>query len=108
MTAKHPIHTLRIIGLVEGISFLILLGIAMPLKYAAGMPSAVRIVGSIHGLLFVAFGFALLRAAWLAQWSIGRMALVFGSGFLPFGPWLIEKRLRAYAMEFDTAARLKP
>jgi hypothetical protein len=46
---------LRKISLAEGISYLLLLGIAMPLKYWAGLPLAVKIVGSIHGALFVVF-----------------------------------------------------
>ena len=45
---------LRLLGVVEGTSTLILFGIAMPLKYLAGMPMAVTVVGSIHGALFVA------------------------------------------------------
>ena len=47
---------LRAVGMVEAVSFLLLLGVAMPLKYFAGMPLAVKIAGWIHGLLFIAFG----------------------------------------------------
>ena len=53
---------LRLVALLEGSSFLVLLFIAMPLKYLADQPLAVRIVGSIHGLLFVIFMAALFRA----------------------------------------------
>ena len=59
---------LRKISLAEGISYLLLLGIAMPLKYWAGLPLAVKIVGSIHGALFVVFCAALLRALVAARW----------------------------------------
>ena len=48
------IRALRRVAFVEGVSTLVLFGIAMPLKYLAGLPLAVRIVGSIHGFLFVA------------------------------------------------------
>ncbi|HET7817818.1 MAG TPA: DUF3817 domain-containing protein, partial [Bacteroidia bacterium] len=51
------------VGLAEGLSFIILLAIAMPLKYFAGIPAAVRIVGMLHGLLFIAFCITLLHAA---------------------------------------------
>lgn len=50
-----PIGRLRLVGFLEGMSYLILLGIAMPLKYLADMPIAVRIVGSLHGGLFILF-----------------------------------------------------
>ena len=56
------IAQLRRIGYAEAISFLVLLGVAMPLKYLAGMPMAVKVVGWIHGVLFVAYCFALRRA----------------------------------------------
>ncbi|HTO03360.1 MAG TPA: DUF3817 domain-containing protein, partial [Opitutus sp.] len=49
---KTPLSRLRFIGWWEGVSFLVLLGIAMPLKYLAGEPAAVRVVGMAHGILF--------------------------------------------------------
>ena len=49
------IRTLRILGNVEGVSYLLLLGVAMPLKYAFGLPLAVKIVGMAHGVLFLAY-----------------------------------------------------
>ena len=51
--SSSVIRQLRIIGLIEGVSFLVLLGIAMPLKYLAGMPRAVSAVGMAHGVLFI-------------------------------------------------------
>jgi len=52
---KTSIGRLRTIALIEGISFIVLLGIAMPLKYLAGMPQAVTFAGWLHGMLFIAF-----------------------------------------------------
>ena len=46
----------------EAASFLLLLGVAMPMKYMMDMPLAVRIVGMIHGVLFIAFCVALVMA----------------------------------------------
>ena len=92
------IQILRIIGIIEGISYVSLLFVAMPLKYMAGMPEAVRIVGSIHGGLFVAFAFALIAATLRNRWPIFRSALVFGSSLIPFGPIFIDPTLR-HAME---------
>ena len=53
---------LRLLGFLEGASFLILLGGAMPLKYAAGMPGAVRIVGMAHGVFFIGYCIAIVLA----------------------------------------------
>jgi integral membrane protein len=74
----------------EGLSFLVLLLVAMPLKYLAGWPTAVKYVGWIHGLLFVVFCASLLSAARAERWSIFRLTVAFVSGFVPFGPWLLE------------------
>lgn len=104
----NPIPFLRKIALAEGVSFLVLLGIAMPLKYFAGYPMAVLVAGSIHGLLFVIFCFALLRAMTAARWSLGRAASVFVASLLPFGPFLFDKKLRGWEAEFEQARLGKP
>ena len=62
------LRQLRLVALLEGTSFLVLLFVAMPLKYLAGLPLAVRIVGSLHGLLFLMFLAALLRAGSQRGW----------------------------------------
>lgn len=85
---------LRAIGWAEGISFLLLLGVAMPLKYLAGKPIAVRIAGLIHGALFVVFCAALLNAHLRGRWPLGRSAGIFVSALIPFGPFLMDRRLR--------------
>ncbi len=84
----------RAAGIVEGISFLILVGIAMPLKYFAGMPGAVKIVGWVHGLLFMAFVVLLLIAHGEKRWPLSFTGLVFVAALVPFGPFLIDRRLR--------------
>lgn len=103
---KNCVRFLRIVGLIEGVSFLVLLGVAMPLKYLAGIPQAVKIVGWAHGALFIVFGFALLRAWISARWSIGRVALVFIAALVPFGPFLIDRRMRAYEASEATRAKV--
>lgn len=89
-----PIGRVRLIGMIEGVSFVLLLGIAMPLKYLADMPMAVRIVGMAHGVLFLAFCAALAHAWATVEWPLKRGAMVFLAALVPFGPFLIDGRLR--------------
>ena len=97
---KHPVSFLRIISLTEGVSFLLLLGVAMPLKYFAGLPMAVKLAGWIHGVLFIVFGLALLQTMVVARWPMLRGAAVFVAALLPFGPFVMDRRIRAYEAEF--------
>jgi integral membrane protein len=91
---SSAIRQLRIIGLCEGASFLVLLGIAMPLKYLAGMPGAVRAVGMAHGVLFVLYVAALVHVQLTAQWRLKRSLALFVAAILPLGPFLAERWLR--------------
>lgn len=83
----------RTVGIVEGISWLVLLFVAMPLKYGFGFPLAVRVVGSAHGALFVAFcavlAFAHLRNGW--PWL--RSFRWFVAALLPFGFFFVDREL---------------
>lgn len=100
MPARNSISFLRTIALIEGVSFLLLLFVAMPLKYFAGVPLAVTLVGWAHGVLFVIFCVALLRVLLVAKWSIGRAAGIFIAALLPFGPFMMDRRMLAYEKEF--------
>jgi integral membrane protein len=97
---KSPIPILRLTGQIEAVSFLVLLCVAMPLKYFGGMPAAVKVVGWIHGILFITFSLALLRTMLIARWGIDRGALVFVAALLPFGPFVVDRRILAYDEEF--------
>src|SRR5688500_19571853 len=89
---------LRVIGWGEGISFLLLLGVAMPLKYFAGWPHAVRVIGMAHGVLFLLYVFAAIQAALEHDWTWKRTALVLLASILPAGPFVVDARiLRAEA-----------
>lgn len=86
-------RSLRQLAIVEGVSTLLLFGVAMPLKYFAGMPIAVTIVGSIHGFLFLALVLMLLIAMWKVPISRGLAAAGVVAAILPGGPFLLERRL---------------
>ena len=89
-----PLGRLRAIGLLEGLSFLVLLGIAMPLKYLAGKPMAVSVVGMAHGVLFVLYVLA-VGHVWLARrWPVEKAMLAVMAAVVPFGPFLLDGRLK--------------
>jgi len=94
VTDKYLFGRLRAIGMLEGISYLLLLGVAMPLKYMAGKPEAVAVVGMAHGVLFVLYCFALLYAWNERGWRFGRVFVIFCAALLPFGPFVIDKGLK--------------
>lgn len=89
------LRQLRLVAFLEGLSFVVLLFVAMPLKYLAGLPLAVRIVGMVHGLLFIAFVISLFRAASEHDWPARRSALAFVSSLLPFGTFVFDRSLKA-------------
>jgi integral membrane protein len=82
------------IARLEGVSYLVLLLVAMPLKYLAGEPAAVRVVGMAHGILFVAYLAVLLRARLELGWTLRRLAEAFVASLIPFGTFWFERRLR--------------
>lgn len=101
MMNRHPLARLRLVGLLEGVSFLLLLGVAMPLKYLAGMPSAVKYVGWAHGLLFILYVLALGQATAVQLWSPVRAALLFVAAVLPGGTFVAERWLRRQTPRVD-------
>lgn len=87
------------VGLAEGLSFLVLLFIAMPLKYAAGMPMAVKLVGWAHGGLFVLYILALVQVAGATDWGFRRIATAFLAAVVPFGTFVLDRSLRREEQE---------
>lgn len=86
----------RMVALAEGISFLVLLGIAMPLKYAMNLPQAVQMVGMLHGVLFVSF----VVLAWSAMSVMNKSYLwlikAFALSLIPFGTFVLDKVLKKH------------
>lgn len=87
---KKTFDLFRKIALAEGVSFLVLLLIAMPLKYMAGWPKGVTIVGGIHGLLFIAF----IILAWEVKKEYKKdwpwLIKSFIASILPFGTFVMD------------------
>lgn len=88
-----PTARLRVVACAEGISYLVLLFVAMPLKYMADLPLAVRIVGSIHGVLFVLGGILAYEGihARGKPWSWGWK--IFAAALVPFGTFFLDRGL---------------
>lgn len=90
---KTPLGRLRLIGTWEGVSFLLLLGVAMPLKYFAGWPLGVRVVGLAHGILFMLYVLIAVQTALDLRWPPKRTAWVLLASVLPAGPFVVDARL---------------
>lgn len=88
------IRRFRMTALAEGSSFLILLCIAMPMKYVMGMPRVVTVVGAIHGILFLLYVGQLAKLRTTHQWDNQFSFYAFLASLLPFGPFVFDKYLR--------------
>ena len=95
MKLSTPHQRFRAVAIAEGWSFILLLFIAMPVKYAVGIPEPVKYVGWLHGLLFVLFGITLIQVWADERWKFSKVVLAFLCSFLPFGTfWFDKKYLR--------------
>src|SRR5262245_51602271 len=92
MNADTIISRFRVIAIAEGISFLVLLFIAMPLKYFADMPMAVKVVGWIHGLLFIWYWVRAVPLFTKLKWPVDRIVGLGFASILPFGTFVMERR----------------
>ena len=91
---SSAIGRLRAVSAIEGLSYALLVFVAMPLKYGFGEPLMVRVMGMAHGVLFVAFAAALVMAWRERGWSTGRPAVVMGWSLVPLGALVIERMLQ--------------
>lgn len=88
-----PEGRFRLVAWLEGLSFLTLLGIAMPLKYLAGKPTAVQVVGSAHGVLFVLYVIAVAVAFGAGRWTATRSFWALVASVVPFGAFVLDAKL---------------
>jgi len=83
----------RFINKIEGFSFLILLFIAMPLKYMFGFPIATKVIGMLHGLLVFAFIYQIIEAKKEAGLTLKEVATYSILSLIPFGSFYTDKLL---------------
>ena len=84
------------INTIEGYSYLALVFIAMPMKYLMDMPLAVKIVGMIHGILFIMFCLLLIKAWQEAKWSFKENIILFIASLIPFGTFFTKSKIKSY------------
>lgn len=84
----------RLVSFIEGLSYLILVFIAMPIKYIGENPYPVKIVGMTHGVLFILFMLVLFLAKYRYKWHTGLTFQLFVYSLIPFGFIVIEKALK--------------
>lgn len=92
MSLQNQVKIFKWISIFEGISFLVLLLIAMPLKYIWDAPEMVQTVGMAHGLLFVAYILGALLLFKPLGWNLKTLMIICVSSVLPLGPFYVEKK----------------
>ena len=102
----HPITILRFMGIMDGISLLVLLGIAMPLKYWADLPFAVTVAGSIHGGIFMGYVASIIYTQIRIQWNIGWSLLALLVAFIPFGNFCFDVWLKKHQFDVKPLPKL--
>ena len=96
---RTSVGRLRIISLIEGISFILLIFIGMPLKYGMDMPTPNKILGMGHGILTIVFFFALI-SAWSDRKIASSLAVqTFVASLIPFGAFYMEQKLKKIPQE---------
>lgn len=97
---QTPLGRFRLIALAEGISYVLLLFIAMPLKYFMDAPTMVKWVGWAHGVLFIAYIVFGAHAAFVQKWKFLKIVAAFFASLVPFGTFVLDAKLRT---EHDVA-----
>lgn len=84
---------LRIIGFLEGVSFILLLGIGMPLKYLADMGMPNKVMGQAHGFLFIAYVVMVFLVREEKKWNLKTTGLALLASLVPLGPFFADAYL---------------
>lgn len=84
---------LRLIGFIEGMSYILLIGVCMPLKYIYEIPEPTRYMGMAHGVLFIYFCLLVLVVGKQRSWSLVKIGLALLSSLIPFGTFVADVKL---------------
>ncbi len=91
---KTSLGRFRAVALLEGVSYLLLFGVTMPLKYMADMPGPNKVVGMTHGVLSVVYVAMLIDVTLANKWSLSRAFVALVASLVPFGAFVLEWWLR--------------
>ncbi|MBP9187385.1 MAG: DUF3817 domain-containing protein [Bacteroidia bacterium] len=94
INTKKSVNRFRIVAVLEGWSYILLLFIAMPLKYGFDLPLFVKYLGWAHGALFVVYILTLLQATINAKWGFGKFVWAGFASLIPFGTFILDKQLK--------------
>ncbi len=86
------LNIFRVVAFLEGVSYILLLGIAVPVKYGLDNPAYVKLLGMPHGLLFVAYIFMAFMVSSELKWNTKTLFTVLIASVIPFGTFYIEKK----------------
>jgi integral membrane protein len=93
---KNNVKKLGLINTIEGNSYLLLLFVAMPLKYMFALPMAVKFMGMAHGVIFVIFVLLLVESWNEKRWPFYENFIFFIATLIPFGTFFTKKRIKSY------------
>ncbi len=96
---KTNLGRLRLLAILEGISYLLLLGVCMPLKYVWKIPEPTYPVGMAHGVLFVAYCVWVIVVAVERKWSLVKISWALLASLLPFGTFVADAKIFKPEME---------
>lgn len=92
-TTDTSLRSFRWLAFAEGVSFLLILFVTMPLKYLSEMGGPNKIVGIIHGFLFIGYCLYALQLKWSRGWSITKLLLLWLASIVPFGTFIADRKL---------------
>ncbi len=93
---NENVRKFGIINTIEGYSYILLVFIAMPMKYLLGIPLAVKIVGMVHGILFIIFCILLVKAWEESNWEFKNNIIFFLASLIPFGTFFTKSKIKTY------------
>lgn len=91
--SNTPVGRFRLVAVIEGISYLFLLFVGMPLKYGFDLPQVTTYTGWIHGGLFLLYILTLIKANSSENWKRGRVLWAVLAALIPFGAFILERKL---------------
>lgn len=95
MNYNTPLRRFRIVALLEGLSYVFLLFVAVPLKHWGNFPSPVKYAGWLHGVLFIAYAITLIETWASRKWTSKKTAIAMLVSLIPFGTFWFDKQIKS-------------